>query len=74
MTSDGVTQCFIPPRAYAGADQHYYLRITHTDRLDFGWRVKEVHLYEDTACEDEGSYANLGLRTPLDANGLFVPL
>ncbi|MBT25801.1 MAG: hypothetical protein CML60_05335, partial [Rhodobacteraceae bacterium] len=40
---DGI--CVMAPYAYDPSEQHYYLRLRHADRLDYGWRVKEISMY-----------------------------
>merc|ERR1719287_176661 len=58
------------PHGYSGtgyssrppiASQDYYIKIRHTDRLDYGWRVNEVVLYTDTECSSAVKYKDIKL-------------
>ena len=50
-SGDGVEACVLNAGAggygawKAAAADSYYLKLDHIDRLDFGWRVKEITMY-----------------------------
>ena len=33
------------PEDYSPMDQGYYLRLYHTDRMDYGWRIRSIQMY-----------------------------
>ena len=47
---------------YDQNDQAYYIKVLHTDRLDYGWRVKELSLYKDANCRSSSSYNSIKLQ------------
>jgi len=46
---DGKT-CTLEPVAHDARDHPFYLRLLHNDRLDYGWRIKEVEMYDNAHC------------------------
>jgi hypothetical protein len=42
----------------------FYIKISHMDVLDFGWRVKEIELFEDEGCQNMLSWNNVKLPFP----------
>lgn len=50
VVSGGLTSCALKPEVYDSASQEYYFRLKHNDRLDYGWRVKELMMYSDASC------------------------
>jgi hypothetical protein len=52
--------CALEQHSYDPKNLDYYLRLYHKDKLDFGWRVREIKMYEDEKCE--GPVVSSGLR------------
>jgi hypothetical protein len=50
VMSAGMTSCALKPEVYDSASQEYYFRLKHNDRMDYGWRVKEITMYSDPNC------------------------
>jgi hypothetical protein len=46
----GKPSCALKPEVYDSASQEYYFRLKHNDRMDYGWRVKELQMFTDPAC------------------------
>jgi hypothetical protein len=42
---DDSMNCIMLPEDYSDANQGYYLRLYHTDRMDYGWRIRSVQMY-----------------------------
>merc|ERR1719482_1013026 len=64
---DGVT-CALKPEFYDHAQEEstldFYVKISHMDVMDFGWRVKEIELYSDFDCTDSISFSSVKLPFP----------
>jgi hypothetical protein len=64
-SGDGLT-CALKPEFYnqEASTLDFYIKISHMDVLDFGWRVKEIELYEDIACTQSLSFSSVKLPFP----------
>jgi hypothetical protein len=59
FSGDGDTTgsgCLLEPEVYDSLSQEYYFRLKHNDRMDYGWRVKELKMYTDPACTQPYAY------------------
>jgi hypothetical protein len=59
-----------PPREA----QDFYLRIRHTDRLDYGWRLNEIVLYETAQCTGSIDFGKSSLGLPGFTSGMTAEL
>jgi hypothetical protein len=50
---------FVPDDKSDTSSLDYYLRISHADVLNFGWRIKEIELYADEECTQKLSFASV---------------
>jgi hypothetical protein len=49
---------------------NYYIKLTHTSRLDYGWRVKDVKFYSSSDCSTGLISAGISAATSLTDHGL----
>jgi hypothetical protein len=60
--------CAIDPSTYADNHlQDVYFRLTHLDKLDFGWRVESVELYEDAQCTKQLTFDDVNVKAEFPA-------
>jgi hypothetical protein len=60
--------CAIDPLTYTDAKlQDTYFRITHLEKLSFGWWVDSVELYEDAACTTKLAFDDVKVAFPAEA-------
>jgi hypothetical protein len=66
-TGDGIT-CALKPEFYDHQDEastlDFYVKISHMDVMDFGWRVKEIELYSDFECTSKIPFSSVKLPFP----------
>merc|ERR1719174_1076866 len=64
-SGDGTTRA-LKPEFYEqeASTLDFYVKISHMDVLDFGWRVKEIELYSDFACTSSIAFASAKLPFP----------
>jgi hypothetical protein len=63
--------CKTPSQAYNAADLDYYIRIAHTERLDYGWHVNEVILYSDEGCTVQLDYTKIYSKNPFGGGTVY---
>jgi hypothetical protein len=60
--------CAVDPSTYANNKlQDSYFRLTHLDKLSFGWWVNSVELYEDAACTQQLAFDDVKVSFPAEA-------
>merc|ERR1719171_1183296 len=59
-SGDGLT-CALKPEFYnqEASTLDFYVKISHVDVMDFGWRVKEIELFSDFDCTDPLSFSSV---------------
>jgi hypothetical protein len=64
-SGDGLT-CALKPEFYnqEAGTLDFYVKISHMDVMDFGWRVKEIELYSDFDCTQSISFSSAKLPFP----------
>merc|ERR1719487_2870184 len=50
---------FVPNEKSDFSSLDYYLKISHADVLNFGWRIKEIELYKDEECTQKLSFTSV---------------